>query len=293
MNRLHNVVVWLFVLLLGLSGCVHWQSDFSTWQVEDADAEVLLADANRLMDRADNRENLLEAISAFKEVLRADPENYKALYELSNGYILLGDGYSERTSERIRHYRSALLYSERAMYTNPAFRKKIDDGVPVWLAVDALTTREMEAMLFWSTAIFYYYKDGLGPIRQTINFRWITRARRVLERMSELDPDWGGGAVHFSWGLYYLAIPVRVGGDRERSADYFEKAIAVGPDRLLNRWGRAKYFHVKMQNPEQFREDLQWILEQDLESVSGSRAWNFYFVQDAREMLDQAHTYFE
>ena len=281
--------------MLALCGCLHWKSDFSDWSAAPVveDPEALVAHANRLMEQADGRENLLAAINAFQAVLRVEPSNYTALYEVSNGYLLLGDAYTEQRREKLRHFRLALLYSERAMLTNAAFKERIEAGAPVWLAVDALTTREMEAMLFWSTALFYYYKDGFGPIRQTINYRWITRARRVLGRMAELDPDWGGGAVHFSLGLYYLAIPVRVGGDRELSAAYFARAIEAGPDRLLNRWGRARYFHVKMQNPDLFVEDLTWILEQDLAAVRGSRAWNIYFFRSAREMLDRVDHFFE
>jgi len=287
--------VVLLACMLAMSGCMNWRSDFSVWPVDHAagETESLLAHARRLVDQADSRESLQVAISAFDQVLRADPLHYEAAYQLASCYLLLGDGYTERRREKLDHFRSALLYSERAMLTNAAFRERIDRGTPVWLAVDALTIREMEAMLFWSTALFYYYKDGFGPIRQTINYRWITRARRVLERMKDVDPDWGGGAVHFSLGLYYLAIPVRVGGDRELSADYFRRSIEVGPDWLLNRWGRAKYFHVKMNNRHDFIADLQWILAQDLAAFSGSRSWNMYFMRDAREMLDRVDAYFD
>lgn len=287
-----------FIVLTGmftLAGCVQWKSDFSTWDPSrpPSDAEALLEKAHHLGNQADNKHALLLTIEALEKVLEADPSHYEALIHLSSFYLLLGDGYTDQTAQKVDHFRTALRYSERAMYTHPDFQKRIDKGVPVWEAVDVLTTREMEAMLFWTTAVFYYYKEGLGPVRQTINYRWVTRALRVLERMTELDPDWGGGVIHFTWGVYYLSIPVSVGGDRELSARYFQQAIDVGPNRLLNRWGRAKYFHVKMNNPLLFKEDLQWILAQDMEDADDESAWKAYFIQDARAMLDRFDAYFE
>ena len=110
--------------------------------------------------------------------------------------------------------------------------------------------------------------------------------------MAEIDPDWGGGAIYFTWGVYYLSIPEAVGGDRTLSAEYFDKAITTGPDWLLNHWGRAKYFHVKMRNPNEFKEDLTWVLAQDIAEAPGHFAWNAYFQEDAKDMLDRFDDYF-
>ena len=282
------------IVTLTVSGCFRWQSDFSAQipTLPQTKAQTLLKEAGILADQADDREKLISAIEAYERVLLADPHNYQALCYLSTYHLLLGDGYSTRKSDKIRNFKAALGYSERAMYTNPAFKKLIDQGTPVWQAVDSLTIQEMESMLFWTTAVFYYYKEGLGVLGQIINYSWIKRARKVLEHMTEIDPDWNGGSIHFMWGVYYLSIPVSVGGDRELSAQYFQNAIETGPDWLLNRWGRAKYFHIKMDNPQQFKEDMEWVIAQDLQKVSGPYAWNVYFMQDARKMLDRFDDYF-
>ena len=110
--------------------------------------------------------------------------------------------------------------------------------------------------------------------------------------MTEIDPAWGGGAIYFTWGVYYLSIPEAVGGDRPLSAEYFAKAIVTGPDWLLNRWGRARYFHIKMGNPIEFKEDLAWVLAQDITEAPGHFAWNAYFQTDARDLLDHSDDYF-
>jgi tetratricopeptide (TPR) repeat protein len=283
------------IAVLTVTGCFQWQSDFSPHvsSLPRSNAQTLLEDADGIAGRADDKGTLMQAIEAYKQVLRADPHNFEALCYLATYHLLLGDGYSTGKANKIRNFKAALGYSERAMYTNPAFKKLVDQGTPVWQAVNSLSIQEMEAMLFWTTAVFYYYKEGLGVLGQILNYAWIKRARNVLEHMTDLDPDWNGGSIHFLWGVYYLSIPVSVGGDRELSAEYFQKAIETGPDWLLNRWGRAKYFHVKMDNPLQFKQDLQWVLAQDLQKTSGPYPWNAYFIKDARTMLDHYEAYFQ
>ena len=185
-----------------------------------------------------------------------------------------------------------MVYAEGAMFTNPSFRQCIQLGEPTWDACRVLGVREMDAMLFWVNAVFYSYKDGQLPMGQVLNFRWVQRARQVMDHMTSIDPDWGGGVLHFTWGVYYLSIPESIGGDRKKSAEFFSKAIEVGPDRLLNRWGRAKYFYVKMKNPRGFREDLEWVLSRDVGQSPGNAAWNAFFVRDAKQMLDTMDSYF-
>jgi tetratricopeptide (TPR) repeat protein len=295
MNR--NLLIFLhinIIVILTITGCFRWKSDFSTPfpSLPQTQAQILLEEANILADQAGDREKLIAAIEAYKKVLEADPNNYHALCYLSTYHLLLGDGYTSKKSHKVKSFKAALGYSERAMYTNPAFKELINEGASVWEAVDSLTIREMDAMLFWTTAVFYYYKEGLGVLGQIINYPWVNRARKVLERMTELDPDWGDGEVHFTWGVYYLSIPEVAGGDRDLSAEYFQKAIEANPRWLLNRWGRAKYFHVKMRNPQQFKEDLKWVLTQDIHKAAGPYAWNAYFTKDARTMLDNFEDYF-
>lgn len=277
-----------------LFGCFTYNPN---WQIPESDASAgvaaeLIRKADRLLLTTYNPGNLGEIINLYESALQAEPDNFEALSALGHLYLLRGDGYCEKGDEKKTCFKKALYYNERAMYTNPEFKELIDNGAEVWEAVGVLSDREMEPMLFWSTSVFYYYKECLGPVGQMINFRWIKRARSVMERMSEVNPDFGGGAIHFTWALYYLSIPESVGGDREKSEALFAKAIEAGDDWLLNRWGRAKYFHVKMQNREQFKRDLEWVLAQNINEMKGHRAWKTYFVDDARDMLARIDDYF-
>lgn len=276
------------------AGCMVWHPqwpDLSGGSAPGVTA-VRLEEAERMGRRVDSRNDIQATIAAYQSLLEMDPANYQALVTLSHLHLLLGDAYASTMREKKDYFQKAMVYAERAMFTNPSFRQNIQRGEPTWEACRVLGVPEMEAMLFWINAVFYMYKEGQSYLGQVINFRWVQRARQVLEHMTSIDPDWNGGALHFTWGVYYLSIPESIGGDRKKSAVFFSKAIEAGPDRLLNRWGRAKYFHVKMKNPQGFREDLEWVLAQDAGRSPGHAAWNAYFKRDARQMLDAMERYF-
>jgi hypothetical protein len=286
--------ILLLTTLFFLTQCFTYHSNWHIPESKEVKISVtkLHKKADTLIFSANTKEKLLKVIDIYETILEAEPQNHKALYELGHLYLLVGDGYSQKRSEKKDCFKKALNYNEHAMYTNPLFKKKIDSGSDVWQAAVVLTEKDMDLMLFWTTAVFYYYKECLGAFGQMINYHWIRRAKKMMEFMYDTNPDYAGGAPHFTWALYYLSIPKSVGGNKIKSEELFAKAIEVGPDWLLNRWGRAKYFHVKMQNREAFRQDLEWILKQDLNKLNGHPAWKIYFINDAHNMLTNIDKYF-
>ncbi len=287
---------FLFVIpvLILLAGCFTWQPDLKAppaSQRAESDSAQLIA-ANSLFATADNRQALLEVITHQHRHLDSSPTDTQALTLLANQYILLGAAYAESSSEREQSYLQAMQLAARACYQNIEFRRRLDAGEDFWQAADSLGRESLDAMGFWVTGLFYWYKDCQGALGQMLNFRWIGRAKQVMERMTDLDPEWGHGMLHFTWGIYYLAIPEIVGGDRSLSAKYFQKAIDTGPSWLQHRWGRGRYYHVKMGNKTECRKDLEWVVAQNIESSGGPYAWRVYIQRDAREMLDNLDQYF-
>jgi tetratricopeptide (TPR) repeat protein len=290
--KIHRLAGLVFLAALG-AGCA-WK-----WSLEPLEAtrpitelDALMKAADSAVERADDRSGVIEAINAYEKVLQADPENYKALTLAGNLHLLLGDAYTDSKRSKREYFQRAIALNEEAMRINAEFRRLQDGGEQVWEACRVLSERELDAMGFWATGIFYLYKEGQGPIGQMLNFKWMGRALSVLDRMVELDPEWGGGGVSFSLGIYYLGIPESVGGNKKKSAEYFEQAIEIAPDWIINRWGRARYYHIKMGNREAFEHDMRWVLEQDPRNGGSLYPWNVYFQNDAREKLDNIEEYF-
>jgi tetratricopeptide (TPR) repeat protein len=229
-------------------------------------------------------------INIFKQVEKADPDNYYALWKIGNYHILMGAAHAEKRKEKKYHYREAVKYCERAMYTNEDFKHSILEGADITEASNNLTLNEIDAMGYWYTARFYYFSECLRPLGRVINTRIVIDNNKMIEQIDQLDPNWAGGGNYFSRGLYYIAVPERFGGSKQRAGEEFGTAIEVGPDYLVNRWGRAKYLYQLVGDEEGFITDLEWVLEQDPHQAGNPYPWNVYFQENARELLaDHQH----
>lgn len=242
-------------------------------------------EALTLEQSAASREQVLELISKFKKATGLYNENYPALWRAGNYHMLMGAAYAENKKERKYHYLQAIKYCEKAMMVSPVFRQKVERGRKIWDAVDQLDMPFIDAMGYWYTARFYYFKECLGPLGRLFNVKLVLQNQAVINRINVLNPDWAGGGNHMSRGIFYIAAPERFGGSKIKAAEEFEKAIAAGPNHLVNRWGRAKYLYSLTGNKEGYRTDLEWVLAQDPHSAPNTYPWNIYFQNQARAML--------
>ncbi|MBG7629926.1 MAG: hypothetical protein IZT56_05785, partial [Bacteroidetes bacterium] len=62
--------------------------------------------------------------------------------------------------------------------------------------------------------------------------------------------------------------------------------IEIGPNYLVNRWGRAKYLYDLIGNKEGFKTDLEWVISQKPRNAGNTYPWNIYFQKDAQKMLE-------
>lgn len=287
----------VFGLPLFLFGCFQWRAEmppaeFAIRRADTEDGRHLWRTAERIAARARDRVGLERAMAACEHVLAQDPAHYAALVALSNQKILMGAAYAADPEAKEALFRGAMALAERAMLTNAVFRERVQGGAAPWEAADALGAAEMEAMLFWTTALLYQFKDVMSWPGKVVNIRWVARTGPFLERMYALDPDWGGGAIQFTQSLYYGILPWFMGGDDDRSGALLDEAVAYGEPWMLSRWGRAKYFRVRDGDREGFREDCLWVLARDPAQVAEAYAWRVYFQEDARAMLANIDHYF-
>jgi tetratricopeptide (TPR) repeat protein len=249
-------------------------------------AAITRESAFSLLDQATDGEKVDQAILALETVLEQDATDLEVLARLGNLYIFKGAAHETSVGKKKAAYVKALHYSEAAMMTSAEFRKAIAEDAYIWDAAGVLDKTQLSAMSFWATALFYQFDECLNKTLKPFNLRWVRRAEHVLARAYALDPDWGGGQLHFTYGIYYL-MPAIAGGDMRKSEAFFGKAVESGPDWLLNRWGRARYFYRKTGQTEAAIADLEWVLNQDAHKAPGPVFWNLYCQRDARELLEQ------
>ena len=289
MSQLNKIINYLFFLSLTIvvNSCVSFKPGWDGFKEKSssADIEALFQDAYSIEAKTSSADSVLLLIASFKKIEQADPNNYQALWKIGNYYILMGAAYAEKIKDKKAYYREAIKYCEKAMSTNEAFSVAVKKEKDITLAFDKLSVNEVDAMGYWYTARFYYFKECLNPIGKLLNTKIITQNNSMIMRIDELAPNWAGGGNYFSRGLYYIALPEKFGGSKERANEEFSKAIKVGPNYLANRWGRAKYLYSLTGNTEGFKADLEWVISQNPKKSGKPYPWNVYIQKDAQKML--------
>ncbi len=284
--KLISVLVFMSIFLF-VSGCVSFKPGWKTSEVKNisSDVHILLQKAHTIEKDADTKEEISDLIQAFMDVVKKDPQNYYALWKIGNYNMLMGAAYSIKKKDKKYYYREAIRYCEKAMSTNKKFLELVTNGKDITEAAGALTINEIDAMGYWYTARFYFFKECLNPLGRIMNTKIVIQNNLMIGLIDELNPDWAGGGNYFSRGLYYIAIPEKFGGSKKRAADEFNLAIKAGPEYLVNRWGRAKYLYALIGDTVASRHDLEWVIAQDPHHGGNTYPWNVYFQKDAVKML--------
>jgi len=290
-SRSARGLVALLLSCSALAGCMsfkpEWNSTESAARPASGVVDADLAVAHEASQRAVDAGGLRAAMAAYEKVLAEDPRNYDALVTLADHSILMGTAYTEARDAKRKLYDRAMRLGERAMYTNPEFKSLADGGARPWEACGVLTEREMPAMMVWMNALLYNFKECMSSPVRVFNIRWMTHLDPMLDRMEQLDESWEEGAVPFTRAFYYFVVPRSLGGDREKAAGAFARAVELGPNRLVIRWGRARFFDVLTKNREGFVDDLQWVAARDPETCSDAPAWKAYVQRDAKQLLQK------
>lgn len=290
MKNLSKYINWIIclIVIIVLESCVSFKPGWDKFNAKSSSENIedLLQEAYKIESTAASAESVLLLIEAFKKVEQVDPSNYVALWNIGNYNILMGAAYTKKIKEKKGYYRQAIQYCEKAMSVNTDFSNERKKEKNITDAFDKLSINEVDAMGFWYTARFYYFKECLKPISRLMNTKIITQNNKMIERIDELDANWAGGGNYFSRALYYIAVPEKFGGSKERANDEFTTAIEIGPNYLVNRWGRAKYLYDLIGNKEGFKIDLEWVISQNPRNAGNTYPWNIYFQEDAQKMLE-------
>jgi hypothetical protein len=276
------------------SGCMSWEEGWTRVEQPSAkgDVKALLAEAEKKMRDADTREKILDFLKVYESVIKIDPANFEALTYLGEYYFLTAYAYTPDVKEKEALYIRAIQYSERALYSNPAFRRLVDAGKPVWEACSALSKRETTPLYYWYFTVGNLWNDCYGMPGKLVNWRWPGRVMKALQAMTAIDPDYNRGNVTYAWAAYYAVAPGFLGGDVKKSDEYFAKAIRTGPDCINFPFVRAVYLSTKKGDREAFKSDLNSILGKDLRKIDYPYPWGAYYQRAAKEKLAQIDKYF-
>ena len=151
--------------------------------------------------------------------------------------------------------------------------------------------KEDVSLLFW-TAVGWVGAFAVNPFDMTLG-QTLPQTAAIMDRVAELDPGCGRGALDVFYINYYGSLPGYMGGDADKARAHFEKAQAIaGASDTSALMALATTVSVKEQNAAEFRKLLRQVLEFDPNKSPENRLVNILNQRKARWLLDHIDDFF-
>jgi predicted anti-sigma-YlaC factor YlaD len=171
----------------------------------------------------------------------------------------------------------------------PGFRKNLDQRK----FEQALrpTKKEDIELLYWAGA-GWMGAFAIDPFDMELGLT-LPGAAALMERVLELDKNYGEGAIHDFYILYYGSLPDYMGGDLNKTRDHFKKAVEVSGGKSTSPYlSLATTVCIKEQDVEEFKRLLNQVLEIDPDADPANRLVNILNQRKAQWLLEHVDNYF-
>lgn len=253
------------------------QSEEDPQLVGDALPFILVMYEMLLTERPDDPDLLLAASRSFTmysyaflmtEAEMSDREDFKRATELrkrASAMFLRARGYALHALE-LKH---------------PGFSKEMKED---YASALKMTDEDDIDLLYWGgasgAAALTAAKDNLALL--TI----LAPSAAMVERVLELDDEYGGGAAHDFFISYYGGRPEAMGGSVEKAREHFKRSIEIsGGSNAGTYISLATSVSIKKQDAEEFRELLNNALSIDADKYPDTRLSNLIMQKKARWLL--------
>ena len=217
----------------------------------------------------------------------------------SNAYVqtpadMLPEWEYEKQEEMYARAKSLYLrgrdYLFRGIEVNhPGFSSALETGEldPVFAGM----TEEDVPYLYWAAAgWFAAIAINVFDLEMTLQ---IPKAKALMDRAYELDPDFGNGTIDDFYILFYASMPPDMGGSTEKARDHFTRAVELrggtNPSPYLS---LATTLSIANQDVEEFIDLLTTALEIDVDEDPDNRLANVIAQRKARWYLENIDRFF-
>jgi tetratricopeptide (TPR) repeat protein len=278
--------LFLSLSLFLLIGCATreagWEKKTEKLSFSSSELELLRTEAFRLWEGRVEQDRLEEALSKFELIHSANPEDLNALIFLTRGNYFLADSHISNPDLKLRTYEKAASYGEKAMATNPEFKKRMNQGDKVEDALNLLTQKEVPA-IYWTAASLGKWAKASG-IAAALKYK--TRIKAMIGRVEQLEPNYFYGAVPRYWGGYYAVAPSFAGGDLKKSYENFNKSLSMSPGYLGTKVLMADVYWTKKGNKKEFEKTLRSVLQAKDDVIPELRPENMMEKKKAEKLLE-------
>ncbi|MGQ9465217.1 MAG: tetratricopeptide repeat protein [bacterium] len=179
-----------------------------------------------------NKNNLAKSYAILAEIVKDEPNNLRANYELAKVYYLLGDNATSK-EEKLKNYQQGMEYGKKAI--------GLDKNCP------------------WA---HFWYMVNLGRTGQTKgvlnSLSLVPEIKKEIDIVLKLDPK-HTGAMDAGAMLYY-ELPGLLGGNLNKSIEYLSNALAIDSNYTRLYVDMAKVYIKKKDH-----EKARWFLKRMLE----------------------------
>jgi predicted anti-sigma-YlaC factor YlaD len=297
--------MFLVVFVMISSGCSI--KKFAMNQV----ANALTGPGNSTVFTGDNDPELVGdalpfAIKMYESLLSANPGHHGLQLTTGSLYVMYANAFlhtpASMMSEDRYKEQEFLLQRSKNLYLRgrnilltaldkkyPGFRKKIDDR-KFDEALKPTTVKDVD-LLYW-TAAGWMGAFAIDPFDMKLGLT-LPGAAACMERVMELDKNYGKGSIHNFYVLYYGSIPEYMGGSFEKARKHFKLAIETSKGEDTSPYiSLATTVSIDDQNVEEFSRLLNKVLESDVNKYPANRLVNVLNQRKARWLLDHIDDFF-
>ncbi|MFP4415704.1 MAG: TRAP transporter TatT component family protein [Fibrobacterota bacterium] len=299
-----GLAVWIFAIMTLFVNCS--VNSWAKYKVADA----LSSNDNQAFVTDDDPELVGEAIpftiKSYESLLAEMPDHTGLLTTVGKlygnyayGWIqlpadTLPDSQYKRQTAMMKRAKKFYLrgreYILRALEINhPGFRSLLDEGdvdSAIALTEKGDTTLLYLGALCWSGAFLSDKFDLSMAATMDIPVA-------MMNRVLELNQQYGDGAVHEFFINYYGSLPESKGGGEKKAREHFEKAVFLSDSAKASPYvSLALAVSVKTQNVEQFKELLNKAIAVDTDKNPHYRLANVLTQRKARWYLNNIGEFF-
>jgi len=292
-HRLKTTMLFVIILLFGISGCTSFKSNLVVDSSKLASANITEA-ANQNADFEMVRDGLPGGLLQMDGFIKMAPDDKQLLLsaaETYSGYAFLSV-QDENKPRAEKLYNTAKEYAFRVLRQNPAFEEACDKSREEFVkALKTFDKEDVPALYLGLNSWLSYI--SLANAEDPSLLMDLPKIEAMMDRIAELDETYKYGAVHAMMGTYHAAKPEIFGGKPKLAKQHFEKAFEISGRKFLV-WHLlyAKFYAVQIQDKDLFIKTLEEAVESPENLLPEQNFANEAARHKAKELLAKADSLF-
>jgi predicted anti-sigma-YlaC factor YlaD len=249
------------------------------------------------------------ALKLYETILEQSPDHEALLLATGSGFVSYANAFVATPASMLPfdQFEQQLFMQQRAKALYLRGRDYLIHGLDVRYpgfesAVHARESAELEALLLEmdEADVPFLYWIGAGWVAafslDTFDLELafsVTKAELLMVRALELDPEYSDGAIHSFLLQYYAALPISLGGSREKAEYHYEEALRIADGRLTGPYlAYAESILIAEQDVDEFTRMMEQVLAIDVDAYPPGRLLNTLNQRKAEWYLNNIEEFF-